>query len=636
MSGIFGLLKTRGGPVSQKRLQSLSQGLGHRGPDGARLYRDHNFGCGHRMLGTTPEAADEILPACDPASGLVLTSDARLDNRDELIGLLGRRNFGREIISDSQILLLAYRRWHTRCVDYLRGDFAFAVWDPKEQLLFCARDHLGVKPFYYFFQDGLFLFSSEAQNIAHQGGVDAPINEARIADHLTPHLEGIDKVSTFYTSISRLPPAHSVTIHRGQQHVHHYWQPQAAAAGKQRSNDEYREELTEILRRSVAARCRGLAQPALLLSGGIDSATIMGIAEDLSKKGEIALLHTFSGVSANLASCKESRLIRLLARQSGTHSHLFSPADLTRLAEPLWELLTKIQEPFDICMVLAFLLYHQASSKGCRAVLDGVDGDMLASLSSGYPAALLRQGALATALQESRCQSRRYPGGWFSWQRQFGRYLLSVCIPQFFKDIFWHLRRPAKINKMVRESKINPAFARRVHFSDRLVQFAEQGRGKTRTFPHGEYLHNVQHPFLTVGLERYDRVAALCSVEPRHPLVTRELVDFYCRVPWHQFVADGWSKVLLRRVGQHYLPQEVCWRRGKEHVGGQYLLSLLQHQQTSLVEKMKTNQQLLHKFLQSGIAHDALKSYSVSEMSEDVDVFINSAGLALWIEKERT
>jgi asparagine synthase (glutamine-hydrolysing) len=149
MSAIFGIYHLDGKPVAQDNVERMSEVLAHRGPDGSKIWLYENLGLGHRMLWTTPESLREILPLATADGNLVITADARIDNRDELIRLLGLQNHQADTISDSELILTSYQKWGEQCPEKLLGDFAFAIWDARRQSFFCARDRFGVKPFYY-------------------------------------------------------------------------------------------------------------------------------------------------------------------------------------------------------------------------------------------------------------------------------------------------------------------------------------------------------------------------------------------------------------------------------------------------------------------------------------------------------
>src|SRR5688572_32913607 len=124
----------------------MSRSLAHRGPDGDSTWGAGSVGLGHRMFYSTPESRRERQPIVVRDGDIVLTADARLDNREELIRVLGFDHRSSGDITDPDLILGAYERWGSRCPEHLLGDFAFAVWDRKRQAMVCARDHFGIKP----------------------------------------------------------------------------------------------------------------------------------------------------------------------------------------------------------------------------------------------------------------------------------------------------------------------------------------------------------------------------------------------------------------------------------------------------------------------------------------------------------
>ncbi|MEO0970581.1 MAG: asparagine synthetase B, partial [Cyanobacteria bacterium J06639_18] len=176
MSGIAGIKYLDNSLLHRADLVLMLDTLAHRGPDGADIWVDGNIGLGHRMLWTTPESLIEKQPLVDRVRNLAIAADARIDNREELISQLSldnspsdrplnqninQNNSCLKTVTDSQLILEAYKKWGEDCLEYLVGDFAFAIWDGCKQTLFCARDHFGVKPFYYYQSDQVFIFASE-------------------------------------------------------------------------------------------------------------------------------------------------------------------------------------------------------------------------------------------------------------------------------------------------------------------------------------------------------------------------------------------------------------------------------------------------------------------------------------------
>src|SRR5262245_26319534 len=171
-----------GSEPSQPQLDSILEPLARRGPDATHSWRQGPVALGHTLLATTPESLVEVLPLTDPDSGCTITADVRLDNRVELIARLELAAEDRTI-GDGELILRAYLRWGEECPARLLGDFAFVIWDPRSQRLFCARDHMGMRQLLYHHRPGThFVFATEAGAVCAHPDVPRRINEGRIAD----------------------------------------------------------------------------------------------------------------------------------------------------------------------------------------------------------------------------------------------------------------------------------------------------------------------------------------------------------------------------------------------------------------------------------------------------------------------
>jgi asparagine synthase (glutamine-hydrolysing) len=142
MSGICGILRFDG--AAPDGIEAMTVHMQSRGPDGAQHFHDGACALGHTLLATTPEALHETMPLTHMPSGCTITADVRLDNRDELLPVLGLIDAGR-VVGDGEIILHAYLKWGEDCPLHLLGDFAFAIWDSRAQRIFAARDHMGMK-----------------------------------------------------------------------------------------------------------------------------------------------------------------------------------------------------------------------------------------------------------------------------------------------------------------------------------------------------------------------------------------------------------------------------------------------------------------------------------------------------------
>src|SRR5207245_10257224 len=175
--------------------------------------------------------------------------------------------------TDAALILAAYERWGERCPEHLLGDFALAIWDARRATLFCARDHFGVKPFYYHHAPGrLFCFASEIKGLVALAEVPRRLNETRVADYLVPLLE--DKEITFYEEIVRLPPAHRMAVTREGVRMEQYWALDPEREIRMKSDGEYAEAFREIFTEAVRWRLRSAIPVESMSSGVLDSSSI--------------------------------------------------------------------------------------------------------------------------------------------------------------------------------------------------------------------------------------------------------------------------------------------------------------------------------------------------------------------------
>jgi asparagine synthase (glutamine-hydrolysing) len=573
VSGICGLFNLDGAPVTTDELGSMTSLLERRGPEGTGLWVEDAVGLGHTLLATTPEAVHERLPLRHAESGCVITADVRLDNREELLPLLdleGHTGIGGTGIGDAEIVLHAYLAWGEACVERFLGDFVFAIWDPGEQRLFCARDHMGMKPFYYHHSPRrFFAFASEPRAILVLPQTPYRINEGRIADYLVNPLEGIDKTSTFFQEVYRLPPAHTVTVGPGGVRLRRYWRLEPGDELRLSSDDEYAEAFLEVFTEAVRCRLRGAGPVASMLSGGIDSGSVVAVASSLLADAGEGPLSTFSAVAPDPSTCLETRTIHLAASIDGLSPTMISYAELDSvedLEHHIWDL----AEPFDAWMALQTVLYLAARRSGHVVLLDGVAGDVVLG-ERDHLTRLLRSGRWLTAYREASGQNEFW-GGAYPPKRDIARRLGSIVAPPLVKRSRRQLRqRGAAMARATEGTLIRQEFASEVQLEERLATL----RSHSDTSPKAGYRQrravSIEHPFLTVGRERYDRVASAVGVEPRDPFTDRRLLALAVGLPGEQLLSGGYPKAILRRTMQSHLPDEVRWRRGKEHLGSDFV-----------------------------------------------------------------
>ena len=271
MSGICGAWTLDGSVTDLGPVLTL---LERRGPDGTRHWKEGGVALGHTLLATTPEALVEKLPLTDLTSGCTITADVRLDNRETLMAELGLTREARTI-GDGELILRAYLKWAEDCPKQLLGDFAFAIWDPRAQKLFCARDHMGMRQFNYCHVPGeLFTFATEDTALLAVDRVPKTLNEDRIAD-LIVDLECVNTTSTFFAHVHRLPAAHTLVVEASRYIIRRYWTLRPPTPLRLASDDLYAAAFLKIFTEAVRCRLRSAGGVGAMLSGGLDSSSIV-------------------------------------------------------------------------------------------------------------------------------------------------------------------------------------------------------------------------------------------------------------------------------------------------------------------------------------------------------------------------
>jgi asparagine synthase (glutamine-hydrolysing) len=279
MSGIVGMVSLGGAPVDERLLRQMTDSLTYRGPDRQETWFDGPVGFGHTLLRTTIESEHDAQPGS--LDGRVwITADARVDGRADLVDRLASRGRkGLRAASDAQLILHAYHAWGEDCVEHLLGDFAFAIWDGPARRLFCARDHFGIKPFYYAHIDGAIVFSNTLNCVRLHPGVGDALNELAIADFL---LFGFNQepATTTFADVRRLPAAHSFTCEDGTLRPRRYWTVPTDGRIRYRRSHEYVDRFKELLWAAVDDRLR-TSHVGVWMSGGLDSTSIAATARQI-------------------------------------------------------------------------------------------------------------------------------------------------------------------------------------------------------------------------------------------------------------------------------------------------------------------------------------------------------------------
>ena len=535
LSGIVGIFHRNGAPAERALLNNLAGFLKFRGPDSVAIWRDGSIGLGHALLRTTQESLVEQQPAGLDAR-FWITADARLDSRTELIGEL--QSLGRKVrpnVPDSELILHAFAAWGAQCVDHLRGEFSFAIWDVRKQSLFCARDHFGIKPFYYAHWSDLFLFSNTLKCLRLHPCVSATLNEAAVGDFLLFGMN-YDAATTMFRDIQRLPPAHCLTISAIGAKCQRYWSPPTHGAIRYSNSREYVEHFQALLKEAVADRLR-TDRIGILLSGGLDSSSVAAVVREVSTKRASNIdIRGYTCVDESQTPDPDARFAREVG-QSLRIPIRFLPMHRVQLFDGWDDPELSWPEPIDNPLTANFIESCRIISPHCRVLLSGEGGDNLLDFQMGpYTKTLWRNRNWMRLFTEMANFLWIRPFPWRGLRARvrkgLGRKADATVFPQWLAADF--VRR-ADLKARWEEGCEHPADAYRHPVRPRAHA--------SLSLPHWTHMFEVDNP----GATHF-------PLETRYPFLDLRIVDFLLALPPFPWCFD---KKLLRVAMEGRLPETV-------------------------------------------------------------------------------
>ena len=575
MSGIVGIYHRNGAPLNRALLQSLCDSLAFRGPDAREVWIDGPIGFAHTMLRTTRESLRERQPA-SLEQRYWITADARIDDRAECLAALKRsgRNVSPED-PDSAIILHAYAAWGTSCVERLKGDFSFAIWDARNKHLFCARDHFGIRPFYFASVGSLLVISNTLDCIRKHPYVSGRLNDLAISDFLLFDMIK-EPEATSFADIQRLPPAHILLCNADGVSVRRYWKLPVVTPIHYDRHRECVEQFQELLARAVADRLR-TESVGILMSGGLDSTTVAASAHRLLA-GNVAdaAVRAYTEVFESLIPHEERRYATLVAGALGIPIE-FQVSDEAGLWKFLHQQNHHWPEPVHLPWSDGGLAQMCQIAVKNRVVLTGFGSDpTLSCLLSAHFLQLLKKMQFGRALADAT----RY----LSADGRFSRLYVRTRWERWFARKNGAAHYPGWLNRDL----------------EKRLSLRERWETTGAVAPK-EAIRPVAYeamldPMWPALFEGHDCAATGVPVEVRHPFFDLRLVHFLLALPALPWCSD---KELLREAARGILPDEVRLRR-KAPLLRDPLIELLQRPESAWVDSFEAVPEL-HRFVERSL-----------------------------------
>lgn len=558
MCGINGIALSprRGSAVSEAILARMRDILRHRGPDDAGLFIEGPVGLAHRRLSIV-DVASGHQPMSNEDESLQIVFNGEIYNHADYRSNLEARGHVFATRSDTETILHLYEEYGVRCVDHLRGMFAFAIWDRLAKELFIARDRLGVKPLYYVHtDDGSLFFASEIKALLAANALRPELNHAALPDYLANRATCDD--TTLFAGVRRLPPGHTLLWKDGKVDIQCFWDvhPGDAVENHPQSTDKYVNDWRDLFQTSVKLRLMADVPLGMFLSGGIDSSAIAAVMSRLVSDP----IKTFS-VAFNVPEANELDYARLVARAFHTDHHeiMVEPADF---AAALPHLIWHEDEPLAHSASVALYFVSQLAQRYVKVVLTGEGSDELLAGYYRYRTTLLNLSAGRIYHRFSTDGIRRLVRGMAS---GLAPDALRRKLPRTF------LWRPPDVESLYFDNfAVFPHHMQRDLFSMdcwEQIEHANPYAGMRRHFdayPSATLLQRLLYADLKTYLHellmKQDQMSMAASIESRVPFLDHKLVEFSTALP-DRLKLHGWTtKYVLREAMKSLLPETILKR----------------------------------------------------------------------------
>lgn len=560
MCGITGIYYIDHRQADPNLLERMMDPIKHRGPDDRGCYLEGSLGLGHLRLSIIDLSPAGHQPMSNEDGSAWITYNGEVYNYVELMSELQSAGHLFKSKTDTEVIIHAYEEWGEECLNRFNGMFAFAIWEKKINRLFCARDRFGIKPFYYYFDGKVFLFASEIKALLKSGVVQSKPNNPIIFDYLAyAYLDHTE--DTFFEGVKQLMPAHSLILENGRLHIKKWWDLVRGSESPFRirssasKDKEYATKFYEILLDSIRLHLRSDVPIGTCLSGGLDSSSIVCIANKLM----------FSNNNVNISERQKTFSSCFNDHKYDERKYVHSVLNQTK-AEPnfvflkgedLFDILSKViwhqDEPFGSTSIVAQWYVMEEASKKVKVLLDGQGADELLAGYHGYFGGLysdlLKKFQLFKLLKEIIYYKIIH--------NHFQPYVFSNIARAFLPPSLISLIR-GKISHTIEwmDESFQKKYKRSFGYSDKFETNLDN------------QLYSILTKYGLPALLHYeDRNSMAFSIEARVPFLDYRLVEFMFSLSSDQKIRNGTTKIVLRNAMKGILPENVRMRQDKMGFG---------------------------------------------------------------------
>ncbi|HCA07583.1 asparagine synthase (glutamine-hydrolyzing) [Chryseobacterium sp.] len=541
MCGIAGIIYKDKNSVKEETLKKMTDKMSHRGPDAEGFFTSQNVGLGHRRLSIIDISNSANQPFFLDNKH-VLVFNGAIYNYLEIKQELKQNGYSFKTTSDTEVLIAAYDFWGEDCVKKFNGMWSFAIFDSKKNKLFCSRDRFGVKPFYYYVDENKFLFASEIKPILEIEKIEK-VNLQVLLQYLVINVSD-ETNETFFENILKLPGSHNLTydLSTNQYNIYKYYDiPYKEEVGKlnlEESIDLFEKEFEN----SVKLRLRSDVKIGSALSGGLDSSYVVSVASKILNDSDERENFTAVTVGSIDNDNDESELARLTTDVLGVNHDIITPKS-DEFKDTFEEVILKHEEPFGgISIYMQKFLMKEANKLGIKVFLGGQGADEVLLGYSRYTAAYLRSHNIFNKVKFLRNVRSHY----------------NISIVEGIATYFYFS------NFFVKKTRFK---VRAKALKNKYFDIVDFSRAKSLTKSYKNIFELQKHEIFWCQLPELlkweDKNSMAYSIESRLPFLDYNLIETCLSINNNYKIREGWSKYILRKNLEKYLPDEITYNKRK-------------------------------------------------------------------------
>jgi asparagine synthase (glutamine-hydrolysing) len=568
MCGISGIYNVNCKPVDVNLLNKMTKIISHRGPDDEgfllvntsnnQISHQHdddtidsvksktevlnnnlgaNLGIGFRRLSIIDLSEAGHQPMSNDEGNLWITFNGEVYNYVELREELKQYGYQFKSSSDTEVILKSYEHWGKNCLNKFNGMWAFAIWDSKNQRLFCARDRFGIKPFNYFWDGKTLIWGSEIKQIL-ESNVDKSLDYGHLMNSMGLNSFLYYKDHTYFEKIKVLEHSHYLVIENGELQINRYYDLDANTF--EVSNLTYNDAIEEyrfIFKDAVRLRMRADVNVGTCLSGGLDSSAITCIASEFTNEQ----LHTFSAIYPHGGRYNEKKWMEIVNEKLNSKAHYITPTahQYLNLFE---ELVENIEYPISSSMLSQYCLMREAKSNNVKVIIDGQGSD---EILTGYNHAYYRYFADI------------YKKNPINFIRDFTKYLKNNSLNKLPKIFASTIFSESTLYNLEKNRLLNS-----FNFHDKRLKISFSKQKEISKLSEFQY-NLLMNTSIQTLLHYEDRNSMKNSVETRVPFLDYRLVEFAFSLPNSYKINGEKSKIIHRDALGGLVPQEILTRKDK-------------------------------------------------------------------------